>query len=161
MSVEIKKAGIRLIGLACAVLVVLFSSCSSDDDQKPEPYKTGEEAVATFRKYFYNQGNVNAIKLDDFLETEWAIPIDQAGKACELFTRLTGMEAALSDKYSYSYQSADGKCAIRIEGKEIPEDAVYAVMYINIPECPDFSKVILAKPEYFEGTNAGGYIDII
>jgi len=159
MNYELKNAGMKLISLACTVLVILFSACSSDDDPSPEPYKTGEEAVAAFRKDFYIQGEVNALKLDNFLETEWAIPIDQASKACTLFTRFTGMDAALNDNYNYSYQSVDKKCSIRIEGKKTAENAVYATMYINIPECPEIHKVILAKPEFFESTN--GYVDII
>lgn len=159
---KLRKAGTKLISLICIMSVALFSSCSGDDDT-PEPYKTGEEAVATFRENFYKGGKVNAIKLDNFLETEWAIPIDNPEKVATLFNRLTGMKVALTDSYNYSYQSVDKKCSIRVEGKKIAENAVYATMYINITECPEISKVILATPEYFKGTNSelSGYVDII
>lgn len=153
MSYELKNAGMKLISFACMMLVVLFSACSSDDDPEPDPYKSGEEAVAVFRSYFYRQDKINALKQDNFLETEWAIPIDKPEDACLIFNRITGMDTKLTDSYNYSYQSVDKKCSIRMEGKKVPENAIYGTMYINIPECPEIHKIILAKPEYFDNTN--------
>jgi len=150
---ELKKVGMKLISLACMITVVLFSACSSDDDTVPEPYKSGTEAIATFRSFFYRQDKINALKQDNFLDTEWAIPIEKPEDACEIFNRITGMDVKLTDTYNYSYQSTDGKCTIRMEGKRIPENAIYGTIYINISECPEITKIILAKPDYFENTN--------
>ncbi|GEM_PF-2307158 len=150
---ELKRVGVKLISLACMITVVLLSACSSDDDTAPEPYKSGGEAVAAFRSYFYNTDGVNAFKRDNFLDTEWGVPIDQADKVCILFNRITGMDVKLTDKYNYSYQSTDGRCSLRIEGHNIPVNAVYATMYVNIPECPDIHTVKLVTPEYFDNVN--------
>jgi len=151
MTTELKNTVLQLISITCTSLILLFSSCSSDKD--PEPYNSGEQATANFRYYFYENEKVNALKLDNFLETEWGIPLENADKACKAFRKITGMDASLTDTYSYSYRSTDGKCTLRIEGKKIPEDAVYAIMYIDIPDCPEFSKIIMATPDYFESTN--------
>jgi len=151
METNLKSTVLQLMSIACTGLILFLSSCS--DDKDPEPYNSGEEAVANFQYYFYENDEVNALKLDNFLETEWGIPIENAGKACEAFSKITGIETSLTDTYSYSYKSTDGKCTLRIEGKKIPEDAVYAIMYIDIPECPEFSKIIMATPDYFESTN--------
>ncbi|MDL2277332.1 hypothetical protein LJC57_01955 [Parabacteroides sp. OttesenSCG-928-G07] len=140
----------KLISLACMMTVVLFSACSGDDDE-PD-YKSGTEAIAAFRSFFYRNGEINALKHEDFLDTEWAIPIGKPENACVLFNRITGMDVELTDTYNYSYKSTDGKCAIRIEGRRVPENFIYGTMYINIPECPEITKIILAKPEYFENT---------
>lgn len=151
---EFKKAGVRLIGLACMVTVVLFSGCSSDnDDPAPDPYKTGGEAIATFRSYFYNAEGVHAFKRDNFLETEWGVPLDDADKACLLFNNITGMDVKLTDKYNYTYRSEDGKCSIRMEGQKVPVDAVYGTMYVDIPACPEIHTVLLVTPGYFENAN--------
>lgn len=151
--IELKKTGMKLISYTCMIAMVLISGCSGEDDPALEAYKSGEEAIATFRCYFYNAEGVNAFKQDDFLETEWGVPIDQAEKACILFHRITGMNVKLTEKYNYSYQSTDGKCALRIEGQKTPVNAVYATIYVNIPECPDIHTVLLVTPEYFDNTN--------
>ncbi|MDH6313130.1 hypothetical protein M2137_001917 [Parabacteroides sp. PFB2-10] len=143
----------RLISLACMITVVLFSACSSDDGPDPDPYKSGPEAIAAFRSFFYRNGKINALKHKNFLDTEWAIPIGKPEDTCMIFNLITGMDVKLTDTYSYSYKSTDGKCTIRMEGKRIPENAIYGTMYINIPECPEITKIILAKPEFFENTN--------
>lgn len=59
----------------------------------------------------------------------------------------------LTDTYNYSYKSTDGKCEIRLEGKRIPENAIYGTLYINIPECPEITKLILAHPDFFKNVN--------
>jgi len=155
MKTDFKNAVSLLMSLAWTVMILFFSSCSNDDD--PEPYHSGEEAITNFRYYFYEKGKVNALRLDNFLETEWGVPLDNAGLACEVFNKITGVEALLTDKYSYSYKSEDGKCSLRIEGRKSPEDAVYAILYIDIPDCPEFSKIIMGTPEYFKSANYDDY----
>lgn len=154
MKYQVKKISLKLFGLACMMSVILFSSCSSDDDDPIiEPYHTGTEAITAFRGFFYNTEGVNAFKQDHFLTTEWAVPIDQPEKACILFNKISGMDVKLTDKYNYSYQSVDGKCSLRLEGNKTPVEAVYGTLYVNIPDCPEIHTVLLVTPEYFDNKN--------
>lgn len=156
---KMKEARARLISLACMITVVLFSGCSDDDKNEiPEPDNTNKEAIAAFRSYFYRGDTVYAFKQDNFLETEWAVPIEDADVPCTIFSRVTGLQVPLTDSYSYSYQPGDESFSIRIEGRKIPRDAIYCTMYVNIPDCPEIRSIIFSTPEYFDNENAYEWI---
>lgn len=47
------------------------------------------------------------------------------------------------------FRSSDGECTMRIVGVDQPrEDQVYAVLYVEIAECPEISKVNILTMEY-------------
>lgn len=151
------KMKFNLPALLMLLALVCCASCSDDDEKTSPTGVSGPEAIATFKSYFYKDGHVNASRLEDFSATEWAVATDNNARACEVFIDITGLEAPLTGAFDYTYASPDGKCRIRLAGSaESDADAVYATFYIQIPECPEITKIHVADPSYFEGTNAGG-----
>lgn len=138
-------------------LTLIFSTSCSDDDEKTTPAGvTSEQAIAKFKSYFYKNGEANASQLPDFDAAEWAVATDNNARPTEIFADITGVEAPLTEKYEYSYASADGQCRIRLVGNAQPDaNAVYATFYIQIPQCPEFDKLYIATRDYFKGTNDG------
>lgn len=134
----------------------LYLSSCSHEEETLLPGVTSEQAVARFKSYFYKEGKINANKLENFSAKEWAVATDNSGRACEVFTDITGVEAPLTGNYEYSYSSADGKCIIRIVGTISPnKDAIYATLYIDMEDCPDFSKIYIVTKDYFNDSNEG------
>ena len=137
--------------------LVLFSSCNHEEEVIGNEQTTSGQAIARFKSYFYKDGTVNASKLERHSETEWAVATDNGGRACEVFMDITGVETSLKGKYEYNYVSSDGKCSIRLTGNvRADEDAVYAVFYVQIPECPEFGKIYVTTREYFKEKNGEG-----
>lgn len=147
----------KSILIAFATLLVVLASCSSDDEKTPAQEVMSQQVVARFKSYFYQDGAVCAVKLDGYADTEWAVAIEDGKSACEIFTSITGMAAPLSTLYEYAYTSSDGECRIRLAGRAQPDaEALYATFYIQIPGCPEISKIHLGSADYFKGTNSGG-----
>lgn len=148
------KFNIQAILMLLVLTTVFCTSCSDDDEKTSPSGATSQEAIAKFKSYFYKDGHVNASQLEDFSETEWAVATENNARACEVFIDITGLEAPLTGAFDYTYASSDGKCRIRLSGNaESDARAVYATFYIQIPECPEISKIHVADPSYFEGTN--------
>lgn len=130
-----------------------LSSCSDDDETSTErtetptgptetpTERTGTELISLIKKYLYdNEGNVNAIQLDDYQAGEYALIADRKEDACEFFASLTGTDAPFKDTYEYQYPfvNAEGRsCKIRIIGNATPQDGIYATLYLSIPDCSE------------------------
>lgn len=123
----------------------------------PEPPAevTGEQAIARFRNYFYEpDGQVRANKLPSFSVKEWAVCAEYSARPLEVFNDITGLDAQFTDRYDYTFRSSDGECTMRIVGVDQPrEDQVYAVLYVEIAECPEIGKVNIVTKEYFKDDN--------
>lgn len=120
----------------------------------PEPPAeiTGEQVIARFRHYFYEpDGQVRANKLPGFSAKEWAVCAEYSARPLEVFNDITGLDAQFTDRYDYTFRSSDGECTMRIVGvDQLREDQVYAVLYVEIAECPEIGKVNIITKEYFE-----------
>lgn len=118
----------------------------------PEPPAevTGEQVIARFRNYFYEpDGQVRANKLPNFSLKEWGVCAEYSARPLEVFNDITGLDAQLTDGYDYTFRSSDGECTMRILGVDQPrEDQVYAVLYVEIAECPEIGKVYIVTTEY-------------
>lgn len=136
------------------VLVAVLASCSHEEETMPTG-ATSEQVVARFKSYFYKEdGQVRANKLPGFLEKEWAVGAEDSTRPCEVFSEITGVDAPLTGNYEYTYCSADGKCTLRLVGTDHPkEDAVYAVLYVEIADCPEISKINICITEYLKNDN--------
>lgn len=111
--------------------------------------------IARFKSYFYKEdGQVRANKLPSFSEKEWAVAAEDSNRPCEVFSDITGMEAPSDGKYDFTYRTEDGKCILRLVGTDQPkEDAAYAVLYVEIDECPEIGKIHIYTTEYFKDNN--------
>lgn len=136
------------------VLAAVLASCSHEEETMPTG-ATSEQVVARFKSYFYKEdGQVRANKLPGFLEKEWAVGAEDSARPCEVFSEITGVDAPLTGNYEYTYCSADGKCTLRLVGTDHPkEDAVYAVLYVEIADCPEISKINICITEYLKNDN--------
>lgn len=132
-------------------LISLFSSCRKDDIEKPQSRFTDKEVLENFRAELYDTyGDVAANKMDDYVEGEWNLVADDSEKICEFFGSITGMDIPLVDVYDYTYKSKDGKFSIQLKGRKDPVDNVFAVLYVNIPECPEIKVIHLVTLQYVQ-----------
>lgn len=112
---------------------------------------SSEQVIARFKSYFYEEnGQVRANKLPGFLLKDWAVVAERSSRPCEVFADITGMEAPLAGIYDYTYSSADGKCTLKLLGTDHPEeDGIYAVLYVEIEDCPDIGTIYIVTMECF------------
>lgn len=145
------KSIVYVLVLVSAVMLV---SCSHEEEIVPTGVSS-EQVVARFKSYFYEEnGQVRANKLPSFLEKEWAVATEKNYRPCEVFSDITGVEAPLAGKYDFTYRTSDGKCTLRLVGTDHPkEDAVYAILYVEIEDCPDIGKIYIVATEYFMNDN--------
>lgn len=145
------KSIVYVLVLVSAVMLV---SCSHEEEIVPTGMSS-EQVVARFKSYFYKEdGQVRANKLPSFLEKEWAVGAEDSARPCEVFSEITGVDAPLTGNYEYTYCSADGKCTLRLVGTDHPkEDAVYAVLYVEIEDCPEISKINICITDYLKNDN--------
>lgn len=117
--------------------------------------KNSKEVVAKFKSYFFKEnGQVRANKLPSFLEKEWAVGAEDGIRACEVFSDITGVDAPLTENYEYTYSAADGKCTLRLVGTDLPkEDGLYAILYVEIEDCPEISIINICITEYLKNDN--------
>lgn len=136
------------------VSAVMLASCSHEEEIVPTGISS-EQVVARFKSYFYEEnGQVRANKLPSFSVKEWAVATEKNYRPCEVFSDITGVEAPLAGKYDFTYRTSDGKCTLRLVGTDYPkEDAVYAVLYVEIEDCPDIGKIYIVATEYFMNDN--------
>lgn len=135
---------------ALVMALFLFASCSKDEDVSESGKVNAEQVAKRFKSIFYKDGEVNAQKMEGFTITEWAVCAEESGRACEIFESITGEGAPLTEQYDYTYISPEGSCSIRLVGNaRADKDAVYAVFYVQIPSCPELSKIYVATREYF------------
>lgn len=92
---------------------------------------------------------MHANKLPSLSLKEWVVCAEYSARPLEVFNDITGLDAQFTDRYDYTSRSADGKCTMRIAGIDQPrEDQVYAVLYVEITECPEISKANFLTMEY-------------
>lgn len=138
-------------------LLCMITSCS--EDEMPMTQSTGQ-TVEKFRSYFYNDdGSVRIHRLGTSSEgvqgTTWAAAVRTGVRPCEVFQDITGVAAPVQDEYSYSYVSPDGSCHISIKGTaEANEKAVYAVMRVSVPSCPEIEEIYITAEEFFKDENS-------
>lgn len=136
------------------VAAAVLASCSHEEETMPTG-ATSEQVVARFKSYFYKEdGQVRANKLPSFSEKEWAVGAEDSARPCEVFSEITGVDAPLAGKYDFTYRTSDGKCTLRLVGTDYPkEDAVYAVLYVEIEDCPEISKINICITDYLNNDN--------
>lgn len=147
----------KVVWLLCISLIVSLTACSSDDDENTPLPKPREEVVQFMKTNLYDgEGNVVANILEDYGSDEYNLIADNEKDVRHFFTALTGIEVPLQDTYTYTYQSADGKCKIIIEGRKEPEKGLYATIRFSVPECRGIRILHIGTSAILEGTNGTG-----
>lgn len=143
------------------MVTVLCSSCSKEEDPAGDGKPTPEQVIARFKSYFYRDGKVNATKATGSSIGEWVVVAKESARAREVFEDITGKEAPLlMDNYNYKYVSPDGNDIIELKGSDrANEKAVYAAFYVQFPDCPEISKILVVTWDYFKGTNDDTHIE--
>ena len=143
-----------IVCVCVLVATVMLASCSKDEEAML-PGVTSEQAVARFKSYFYKEdGQVRAYRLSNFADKEWAVAAEESNRPCEVFTEITGVDAPLTGDYEYTYRTSDGKCTLKLVGTDHPkEDAVYAVLYVKMKDCPDIGKIYIIATKCFMNDN--------
>lgn len=145
----------NVLTFAAMLLCMAICSCTNDDEQDYAG-KSESEITEKFKEYFYDEnGNVKLSQLDGFTSEEWACVSLGGMRPVEVFADITGYDVAMPDgKYEYIFVSADGRCRISITGSTTAdEDAVYAVMQVDIPDCQEVKTIIIGSLDYAKGTN--------
>lgn len=150
------KSGAFLLGM---LVMCVFSSCSSDDDNTV-PETSSEKLVKFMKTNLYDeQGNVEANVLSTYQTGEYNLTANDGGDVCKYFSSMTGVEAPLMDSYQYEYSSEDGKCKVSIKGTKVAKDGIYATIYIRIPECPEIKILHIGTEAIMNGTNGSSGSD--
>lgn len=153
----------KVLTFVAMLLCMTICSCTNDDEQDYAG-KSESEITEKFKEYFYDSNdNVRLSQLDGFSSQEWACVSLNGMRPVEVFADITGYDVAMPDgKYEYRFVSADGRCKISIDGNTTAdEDAVYAVMQVEIPDCQEVKTIIVGSLDYAKGTNDGtGAIDV-
>ena len=146
-----------------ALLFIMFActSCILEDEECcPNP---SERAVANFQKYFCDSdGEIRLTRLDDDNPATWVGSISTGTRACEIFNDITGLCISATESYSYCYESADGSVEIKISGSTTADDdAIYATLFVRIPEYPEVERILLVSPDYSNRENAETVITVV
>lgn len=144
----------KILLLLCVFTLGSFTACSDNDDEEIMQ-RSGTEAINFIKKYLYNSdGSVNAGKLDNYQEGEYALITENSEGACIFFTQLTGIEAPLKSTYEYKFYDTKGQsCKISIKGRKEPENGEYATLYFDIPACNEIKIIHIGTLNFLDGTN--------
>lgn len=148
----------KLLLLLCILsLGAFFTYCSDNDDEETTQQYSGTEAINFIKKYLYNDdGSVNAGKLDNYQESEYAVITESQEGPCIFFTQITGIEAPLRNSYEYTFNDAqEPTCKIIIKGKREAVNGEYATLYFDIPACREIKIIHIGTPNFLDGTNSG------
>lgn len=147
----------NVLTIVAMLLCMTICSCTNDEEQDYSGKSEGE-ITEKFKEYFYDENdNVRLSQLDGFTSDEWACVTLNGMRPVEVFEDITGYDVDMPNgKYGYKFVSVDGRCKISITGSTTAdEDAVYAVMQVEIPDCQEVNTIIIGSLDYAKGTNDG------
>lgn len=152
------RTGAAMLLAALCFAHTACSECDCDRPKEPAPQVEppegygSQQAIAGFKKYFYENGEVYANRLVTYAPTEWSLATEEAQKPLDIFKSITGIPVVMQDKYASVYLSKDGKCRIRIAGTANADaKAIFATMTVEIAECPEIETMHIVAPGYFYG----------
>ena len=142
-------------------IMITCTSCILEDEECCR--NSSEQVIAGFQKYFCNSdGEMLLSRLDDDNPTTWVGCVMTGTRACEIFNDITGLYISAKESYSSCYKSADGSVEITISGSTTANsNAIYATLFVRIPEYPDVERILIVAPEYSDRVNAGTVITVI
>lgn len=144
--------------IAAMLMCIAISSCTNDDEFEVTG-KSESEITEKFKAYFYDEsGQVKLNQIEGFTTEEWVCVSSNGIRPVEVFADITGEDVAMPNgKYEYKFVSSDGRCKISIKGNtEADNNAIYAVMQVDIPDCSDVKTIYIGSLDYSNRTNEYG-----
>lgn len=142
-----KKILSLFIAAAC-----ICTSCVRDDDACRG--NSSAAVAAKFRELFCNPDGSLKIHPVEAGSDTFVAGVRDGGRPCEIFGELIGLDCETEENYNYCFDSDDGKVSLRIEGSAAPNsEAVYATLFVDIPEYPEVRRILFVSEEYSQQNN--------
>lgn len=152
----------KIFLLLCMVAVLpLTYSCTENEPEKGSQ-NDSVVAVAKFQEFFYHEDGKPKLTQMEGDATSWVVGVSNGEAVCSIFNDITGYKNTLTNSYNYKYQSSDGMVSISVKGNLTANDeAVFAIMKVEIPDYPEVKEIHFVNPDYFNGVNSGTVITVI
>lgn len=138
--------------LLCMGAMLALVSCTKDEPKSG--LNDSAVAVAKFQGWFCDETGEIKITPMEGDAASWVVGVTSGEMVCRIFNDITGFEVSPVVSYCYEYLSSDHLVRIIVEGDlTANEEAVYAIMKVEIPDYPKVKKIYFVDPEYFNGVN--------
>lgn len=140
------------LGLGLVMSTLFLTECNKPTEDAIRIYDS-ETVIRNFEEVFCRNGELMGVQQNPSDIYTRTVAVEDPRMPSRIFSAITGVDLNVSQKYSVTFESADGGCELSITGNTDAADGIYATMLVRIAGYPQVKRILMVDTEILNDSN--------